>query len=411
MDCPNPKRSAVPGLPDDPLIEILTRVPAKSICRFKCVSKGWLGFINDPLYRKSLPQTLSGFFLSDTFTGKIYRHFINPTGKSVSPEAPSFSFLTNLHGVANTTFLHSCNGIFLFGHGPDRFHPLGYLVCNPATQQWVAVPSSGWTPSQLKEEEEDYDSDDNEDEETSHTYLLFDPAVSPHFRLVMFALKGGFSSEAAVHTYSSETGVWIDRSGGEQSKQREGDEHQRLDTFGAISTLDGSAFVSGLLHLVVSPIQKDREVIVAVDGEGKTRKVLHYPEKPDQICTDVIFIGQSQGRLHCITTDRSPENTVSFEIMIWVLEDYANERWVLKHSVNSSRLFGNKNCFITFSHNVVVAIHPDCNLLYYFLHGGRILVSYDMDSDKLTPICIVGRANVHATPYVPYFAESSALRS
>jgi hypothetical protein len=31
--------AAVAVLPDDPLVEILSRVPVKSVCRFKCVSK------------------------------------------------------------------------------------------------------------------------------------------------------------------------------------------------------------------------------------------------------------------------------------------------------------------------------------------------------------------------------------
>ena len=58
-----PKRGeAVAGLPDDPLVEILSRVPFKSLCRFKCVSKAWRELIADPLHRRKLPQTLEGFF-------------------------------------------------------------------------------------------------------------------------------------------------------------------------------------------------------------------------------------------------------------------------------------------------------------------------------------------------------------
>ncbi|XP_022679970.1 uncharacterized protein LOC111256353 [Setaria italica] len=62
MDCSKRSAGAVASLPDDPLVEILSRVPVKSLCRFKCVSKAWRDLIADPLHRKKLPQTLEGFF-------------------------------------------------------------------------------------------------------------------------------------------------------------------------------------------------------------------------------------------------------------------------------------------------------------------------------------------------------------
>ncbi|KAG2632184.1 hypothetical protein PVAP13_2NG067500 [Panicum virgatum] len=38
-----------------------SRVPVRSIHRFKCVSKPWRNLIAAPLHRKRLPQTLEGF--------------------------------------------------------------------------------------------------------------------------------------------------------------------------------------------------------------------------------------------------------------------------------------------------------------------------------------------------------------
>ena len=44
-------------------MEILSRLPAKSVCRFKCVSQHWRhGLIVHPAYRAKMPQTLTGFF-------------------------------------------------------------------------------------------------------------------------------------------------------------------------------------------------------------------------------------------------------------------------------------------------------------------------------------------------------------
>jgi len=53
---PNPATQ----LTDDLLVEILSRVPYRSLCRFRCVSTRWRAIISHPDYRRSLPQTLAG---------------------------------------------------------------------------------------------------------------------------------------------------------------------------------------------------------------------------------------------------------------------------------------------------------------------------------------------------------------
>ncbi|CAD6220922.1 unnamed protein product [Miscanthus lutarioriparius] len=61
--CSKMSAGAVPVLPDDPLVEILSRVPAKSVCRFKCVSKAWCDLITDPDNCKKLRQPMQGLFV------------------------------------------------------------------------------------------------------------------------------------------------------------------------------------------------------------------------------------------------------------------------------------------------------------------------------------------------------------
>ncbi|CAL5066664.1 unnamed protein product [Urochloa decumbens] len=62
MDCSKKRASEVGDLPVDPLVDILCRVPAKSVSRFKCVSKAWRDLIADPHHRKKLPQAMQGLF-------------------------------------------------------------------------------------------------------------------------------------------------------------------------------------------------------------------------------------------------------------------------------------------------------------------------------------------------------------
>ncbi|XP_039798789.1 putative F-box protein At3g52320 isoform X2 [Panicum virgatum] len=201
MDHPKRSTAAAPSLPDDALVEILSRLPAKSLCRFKCVSRAWRDLIADRLRCNRLPQTLEGFYVFDgddeTQGGSsdaggvspdrvVHGRFINALGKS-SPLA-SFSFMGKQPGIEEFGLLRSCNGLLLFGHrrAGDSYDSLGYIVCNPATEQWVAVPSSGWKPLPLFDELEDPGSDSDTEIGWACTYLIFNPAVSKHFQLVEF---------------------------------------------------------------------------------------------------------------------------------------------------------------------------------------------------------------------------------
>ncbi|KAG2622282.1 hypothetical protein PVAP13_3NG272900 [Panicum virgatum] len=128
MGSPRSGAAAVALLPDDAIIEILSRVPARSLCLFKCVSKAWRDLIADRHHREKLPQTLEGFFCA--YDGEIHGgnrgdgggeggrvvhgRFIDTLGRSVP--LPSFSFLGEQPGIEELDLVHSCNGQILFRH-------------------------------------------------------------------------------------------------------------------------------------------------------------------------------------------------------------------------------------------------------------------------------------------------------
>ncbi|KAF8655638.1 hypothetical protein HU200_060955 [Digitaria exilis] len=205
--------AAVPVLPDDALVDILSRLPDKSLCRFKCVSKAWRDLISDRLRCNKLPQTLARFFVyhgdeeqegvnSDRI---VRRRFINTLGRLV-PLA-SLSVLGKEPGFEDIHILHSCNGLLLFGHRRDTYGSLGYIVCNPATEQWVAVPRPVWKP--YSDESDGDDSDEEGGDRYPLNYLIFDPAVSSHFQLIQLVqlVTDDDACVEEVHTYSSQTGV------------------------------------------------------------------------------------------------------------------------------------------------------------------------------------------------------------
>ncbi|CAL5090923.1 unnamed protein product [Urochloa decumbens] len=414
MDCPNPKRSAgaaaAADLPDDALVQILSRLPIKPLCRSKCVAKGWRDLIAHPLHRRKLPQTLAGFFYGSGGGGgrtsgwtrqrQEFVNFINMLWASGVPFVdPPFPFFEDLPGIENVSLLGSCNGLLLFDYVLEYHDPV-FIVCNPATKQWVTVPSkhipaySGYL--------------------VKHTCLIFDPAASSHFHVVQFweNLK-----ETLVHAYSSKTGVW------RSSRCHWG-------SFSIARDL-ASAFFNGKLYLALNG--RNEHWIVAWDTEGGTRKIIPLPFlKGQKWCLPVSdYVGQSQGRLHYIyheqglleadepiedvngfeadyATDFVGTEGWSYELCIWVLEDYDTEQWELKHTVSFLELFGKVNCRMGYK---VIAIHPDHNLLFLVQHWNQKLISYDMDSREVRDLCTLAHGYGSITPYVPFFLESEAFEN
>uniref|UniRef100_A0A8R7V915 F-box domain-containing protein n=2 Tax=Triticum urartu TaxID=4572 RepID=A0A8R7V915_TRIUA len=107
-------RTAVERLTDDLLVEILARLPVKSLCRFKCVSNYWLALIHHPEHRKKLPQPLAGFFYGSTTTSdsewllKSPVRFADFPGRCTPPI--TCAFLPNHRRVH---LLDCCNGLLL----------------------------------------------------------------------------------------------------------------------------------------------------------------------------------------------------------------------------------------------------------------------------------------------------------
>jgi hypothetical protein len=163
--------------------------------------------------------------------------------------------------------------------------------------------------------------------------------------------------------------------------------------------------VNGLLHFVIYHIEKDENLIVAVDGEGKICTTVRWPGKH---VTTLAFIGQSQGHLHCISRNVKLQDFIFHftQLSVWVLEDYDTQEWILKHNVSCSHLFGTLSCqMYNFD---IVAIHPDHNLIFLVQRWNQKLVSYDMDSKELRVLRALGEGHWFITPYVPCFGVTGS---
>uniref|UniRef100_A0A0E0LLN5 F-box domain-containing protein n=1 Tax=Oryza punctata TaxID=4537 RepID=A0A0E0LLN5_ORYPU len=371
-DLPMGQRNPMASLTDDLVVEILRRLPVRSMCRFKCVCRSWRDLIADREHRKKLPQTLSGFFYK-SISGELCpgsaHHFTNVSGKGMPLIYPSFSFLPQCDTVVP---LYSCNCLLLcrcFQPGPNNDHEIGpfhYVVCNPATKEWVMLLDADWANG-----------------ETRVACLGYDPAISSHFYVLEYVEdEDGYLT--GVEIYSSKTGLWTLHVTGWSD-----------DVVVRHWAIPRSVFLNGFLHSVTSTNK-----IVVVDMEGKKWRTIPMP-KPDG---DLGIIHQTQGRLCAFNVD---PNDI-FKLSIWILEDYNTDNWILEHTVSSLRLFGGKKYRFGFDY-LMIAVHPECNLIFFVYGWDNTLMSYEIDRKEVRVIRNLGHDSSDPyLSYVPLFYESFA---
>ena len=155
---------------DDLVVEILSRLPFKSFCRFKCVCKSWLAFSSDPHYSQKLPKVPTGFFYQDRDNSAVQFVSLSKNDEGIDG---TLSFLPHYEQLK---FIDCCNGLVLCEYrsshtSPDIFR---FIVCNPATREWRILPDT-----QRKSDNFSYT-----------TILGFDPSRSPHFCVFNFHEDG-----------------------------------------------------------------------------------------------------------------------------------------------------------------------------------------------------------------------------
>ncbi|CAM0957837.1 unnamed protein product [Alopecurus aequalis] len=361
------QQQAVASLPEDALVEILSRVPYKSLRRFKCVSKPWLALCSSTDIRRRSPQTLSGFF----HFGIDGLKFHNLSGRGPPMVDPSLPFLHERY--RRIMVEKCCNSLLLCQcwKSSSQGDEYDYVVCNPATKKCVVLPPLV-SPDQGDGHLIILD--------PTNIFLGFDRA-SPS-RFVVFAPLNSYCDKfGEVAIYSSDTGRWTFVE----------------SQWGNRTTLVGnpeSVFLNGIMHLATH-----HSSVATVDTEGKIWRKIEIPGiMPNSYDNAIASIGQSQGRLHAWRIDYHHDCQLS----VWVLDDYDSGKWTLKHTVDVLELF-RRHCHKDVESYTMFAIHPECNLIY-LTDGEEMTVSYDMDNQKVHVIC-TSEEFLGGLPYTPCFAE------
>ncbi|CAN6195656.1 unnamed protein product [Urochloa humidicola] len=233
-----------------------------------------------------------------------------------------------------------------------------------------------------------------------------------------------------AQAYSSLTGKWVseaDWSLEERSAALEQWRFRHIQDYYTyhIDYDSPGAMVDGKLYLIYA-----RKWILEVDAMSKTRGLIPAPgviqhEVMDYFSNYVLFIGESQGRLHCVVQEGHEEivqlhpwrnhttnqqmdadgvEWVNHGVSVWVLWDRDTREWVLKGRVSYLQLFGKKSCHGNLEYRVV-AMHPYRNLVFFLKHRGSKMVSYDIDRQEVYSIEADFGHGFGVIPYVPYLSE------
>ncbi|KAK1686727.1 hypothetical protein QYE76_047575 [Lolium multiflorum] len=146
-------------LPEDLLADILHRLSAHDLAAARCVHISWRAVIDSHRLMQLVPLPLAGIFLS--FNDHAFSELL------ARPVPPSAKVSGKLHQYMPTAdpvpVADHCNGLLLLGCA---------YVANPATRRWATLP---FPPPSFPASWNGF---------PRYDYLVFDPAVSPHYEVV-----------------------------------------------------------------------------------------------------------------------------------------------------------------------------------------------------------------------------------
>ncbi|KAM0890479.1 hypothetical protein ACQ4PT_027014 [Festuca glaucescens] len=146
------------ALPDDALANILGRLEACDLAASRCVRKAWRAVVDARglLLPHVLPHSVHGIFIND-ISHKRPRCFSRPSAQKPVVDG-NLDFLPGYDEDFNPIVDH-CNGLLLFKYW------MNFCVVNPTTRRWEAIRYM--------------------DDEGCNAYLVFDPAASPHYEVLL----------------------------------------------------------------------------------------------------------------------------------------------------------------------------------------------------------------------------------
>lgn len=167
-----------------------------------------------------------------------------------------------------------------------------------------------------------------------------------------------------------------------------------------------------MLHFFVQRMCEGDVLVVAIDGEGSVRRTIRWPL---HMFSQPVFIGQSQGRLRCVSERRGLRRRQDEAQSYRVTPSYIDID-VLPEDHDEPEESQITMFAISAGDYEVVAFHPHGDLVYFVDRRNGDLIQYDMGSsypedEQVLRLCNLGHNFRAVIPYVPCFSMSSALHT
>jgi|UniRef100_A0A2N9EPD7 F-box interacting protein len=285
---------------EDLSMEILSRLSAKDLLRFKCVSKGWKSLISDPLFvrihhRRS--RSISGLLVHEykEYWGDVFgadRFFY----ACVNGELGIDNLLNESFPQLTSVIMASCDGLICYRSRRTRHLELPEIVVwNPMTQERITLRPTECHVGDI-------------------FGLAFYPFGSsskmiPCFKVVSIQRPKYDRNSYSFVIYSSETGNWKTSLEVCYCKD-ELHENKHIYVNGRFYWLTRNH------HIITFEVEEELSGVIPIPGPKL---------KDGGLGSDCL--GDSDGYLHYVCSDMST-------LRVWILTDPCRPNWVLKHQLN-----------------------------------------------------------------------------
>ncbi|GJS13395.1 putative F-box domain-containing protein [Tanacetum coccineum] len=371
----------IQNLPDSLLVEILARLPANSIFKFKCVSKHWQTLISHPSFyqrHSSLSSLLPFRIVYRYIYVSNFKELIDRFQPEIYSTSSEFSVLY-LSGIDqererenNEHFkvLAMSNGLVLFQATRTSTH---YYICDMITRRWVmTLPESSYRVMTLPESSYEYAFGEGLVSRVKENVVISYRVV----RVILYRHPLGY---LILQMLSSETGEWFGYT---------------LPCSTPIQLFKrgvGPICFNGILHWFIHD-----HGMVAFDPykEPKSCRIIRLP---DDINTESVLKHDGAYRLcdGCQGTLRyfqvEPEASELYCFSMWVMKDYEKGEWCCEFKVRRRDLHSSDaelSSWLLKATFLPLSFHPlDVNVVYLRCIELGWIVTYHVQDRRLDVAC------------------------